>query len=85
MVNHKSNKKDWTVVLYNELLGYRGEWVLYSDELEKIITHHPSLAIAKNQAINILKNENFTFLYVKPEWGRRYCLPIYFFMREPLT
>ena len=77
-MNNKTDKRDWTVVLYNELLQYRGEWVLYSDELQKIIAHHNSLATAKKRAIEILKNEDFTFLYVKPEWGKKYCLPIYF-------
>lgn len=74
----KINKSDWTVTHYNELLKYRGEWVLYSNALQKIVAHSNSLSVAKKQAVDILKNEDFTFFYMKPEWGRMYCLPIYF-------
>jgi hypothetical protein len=74
MNNVKVKKSDWTVTHYNELLKYRGEWVLYSNALQKIIAHNNSLVAAKKQAIDILQNEDFTFLYMKPEWGRLYCL-----------
>lgn len=78
MDNIQVPKRDWTVTNYNELLKYRGEWVVYSNILKKIIAHNSAFAAAKKQAVSILEEDDFTFLYVKPEWGRLYCLPIYF-------
>lgn len=78
MNSNQIKRRDWTVTHYNELLKYRGEWVLYSNILQKIVAHNHSLVAAKKQAIDILQDEDFTFFYMKPEWGRIYCLPIYF-------
>jgi hypothetical protein len=74
MDNNQVHERDWTVTHYNELLKYRGQWVLYSNDLKKIIAHNNSLAAAKKQAIDAIKSEDFTFFYMKPEWGRIYCL-----------
>ena len=74
MNNIQLNKQDWTVTHHKELLTYQGEWVLYSNALQKIVAHNNSLVVAKKQAIDVLQNEDFTFFYMKPDWGRRYYI-----------
>ncbi len=69
----KNNLKkiDWET-----LYQYSGEWVnIYKG---KIINHHENLKEANEQAEKILKHKKFTGVYVKPEWGKKICLPIYF-------
>ena len=69
----KSNLKkiDW-----QNLYQYAGQWVtFYKGE---IISHHENLKIANEQAEKILKNKKYSGMYVKPEWGKKICLPIYF-------
>lgn len=64
-------KLDW-----DALYKYPGQWVnIYKG---KIINHHENLREANKEAEKILKHKNFSGVYVKPEWGRKICLPIYF-------
>lgn len=55
---------------------YGGQWVNHYNG--KIISHNSDLQKANQEAIKILKHKNYTGLYVKAEWGRKICLPIYF-------
>jgi Aspartyl protease len=65
------NKIDWQT-----LYQYAGQWVnFYKGE---IISHHEDIKIANEQAEKILKNKKYSGMYVKPEWGKKICLPIYF-------
>ena len=64
-------KLDW-----QSLYQYAGQWVnLYKGE---IISHHEDIKIANEQAEKILKHKKYSGVFVKPEWGRKICLPIYF-------
>jgi Family of unknown function (DUF5678) len=68
-------KIDW-----QSLYQYAGQWVnLYKG---KIISHHEDIKIANDQAEEILKHKKYSGVFVKPEWGRKICLPIYFKRRD---
>ncbi len=61
---------------FKDLYEYPGEWVnFYAGE---IVSHDKELAVADKKAEEKLKHKRFSRVYVKPEWGRRVCLPIYF-------
>ena len=69
----KSNFKkiDWQT-----LYQYSGQWVnLYQGQ---IVSHHPDIKVANEEAEKILKHKKYSGVYVKPEWGKKICLPIYF-------
>ena len=64
-------KIDW-----QSLYQYAGQWVnLYKG---KIISHHEDIKIANEQAEKILNHKKYSGVFVKPEWGKKICLPIYF-------
>ena len=64
-------------ITWKELFDkYGGQWVNHYNG--EIISHHSDLQKANQEAIKILKHKNYTGLYVKAEWGRKICLPIYF-------
>jgi hypothetical protein len=69
----KSNLEniDWET-----LYKYSGQWVNFYKG--KIISHHENLREANRQAEKILKHKKYSGVYVKPEWGKKICLPIYF-------
>lgn len=61
---------------FKDLYEYPGEWVnFYAGE---IVSHDKSLKVADEQAERKLGHTKFSGAYVKPEWGRKICLPIYF-------
>lgn len=64
-------------VTWEELFEkYGGQWVNYYEG--KIISHNQNLKKADYDAEQILKHKKYVGIYVKPEWGRKICLPIYF-------
>lgn len=64
-------KLDWSTIY-----KYGGEWVtVYKNQ---IISHHVELKKANEEAEQILQHTDYSGFFVKPEWGRVLCLPIYF-------
>lgn len=69
-------KSNLTKIDWQSLFQYSGQWVnLYQG---KIVSHHQDLKIANEEAQKILKHKKYSGVYVKPEWGKKICLPIYF-------
>ncbi len=56
--------------------NYGGQWINYYKG--KIISHNTNLKLANEDAERILKHKKYVNAYIKPEWGRQLCLPIYF-------
>jgi hypothetical protein len=70
-MNDNLKKINW-----QRLYQYAGQWVNFYKG--KIISHHENIRIANEEAEKILKHKKYSGVYVKPEWGRKICLPIYF-------
>ena len=64
-------------ITWEELFNkYSGQWVNHYNG--KIISHNKNLTFANQEAEKILGHANYVGWYIKPEYGRKICLPIYF-------
>ncbi len=70
-MNSNLKKIDWQT-----LYQYSGQWVNFYKGA--IISHHEDIKVANEQADKILQHRKYSGVYVKPEWGKKICLPIYF-------
>jgi Aspartyl protease len=72
------DKQNWSNQIYNQILKYRGEWIFYSYQTEKIVSHNKILSKAREEALKKERQDNIVSLFVKEDWGEKYLLPIYF-------
>jgi hypothetical protein len=72
------DKQNWSNRIYNQILKHRGEWVFYSYQTEKIVSHNKIFSKAGEEELKKERQDNIVSLFVKEDWGEKYLLPVYF-------
>jgi hypothetical protein len=72
-----SSPQNWTNNHYYDLLRYRGQWICFNPEQGVLASHESYIALSDLVEQQFPDAEKI-FMFVKKEWEKAICLPIYF-------